>query len=97
MATHIVVGWADLCRQAQAPGSPVGRGQDPQPQPRSPFRQVLSGLQPHTPNTSDGALTSSWILCLTLNLAGLKDLEPAFLGWLWRAWRGGSLGLGSGA
>ena len=32
------------------------------------FRQVPSGLQPHTPDTSGGARTSSWILCLIFKL-----------------------------
>lgn len=89
-----VVNWADLCRQDQAPGSLGGRVQDPLAIAWEPTSdKCCLAFSPTLLIPLVGHAHLPRFSVSLLNLAELRDLELAFLGWLWKAWRGGVLGL----
>lgn len=93
MDIPIVVNWPDLCRQDQAPGSLGGRVQDPLAiawEPTSDKCRLAFNPTPLIPLVGHAHLPGFSVSFL--NLAELRDLEFAFLGWFWKAWRGGALG-----
>lgn len=88
LATPTMVGWADPCRQAQA----FGRMQGSSITVMEPTQnKCCLALKPIslTPLMDH----SIWKL---LNLPGFRNLECAFLGWLWGPGEEGSLGLALG-
>lgn len=89
----IVVDRADLCRQDQAPGSLGGRVQDPLAiawEPTSDKCCLAFNPTPLMPLVGHARLPG--FSDSLVNLAELRDLELAFLVWLWKDWRGGTLG-----